>query len=406
MDRDASYSLWEMKLLVEAFRKDIDPPAPRKTGGRGKKKDNVVVDTGEGSSTLPPPTQDDAFVDPDAPLPPKAFIESLGMKLDQLSVDSSHVIGRMHPTPRSYNNRVSEVYPFRIIATSGLEWNLDSQYRSRDYLMCALAAILETLFVKKYRKVLIKKCKGAAMLRRELHDYFLSIAKANHVDAPQKKSGNASKMKQIKMRQTTLNKPVSIKEWVFADMIKVDSNAVDVTEYDYKRLSAKLLDSHKHTDNRKADPIFRVVDTMMKCPYLACDQDSVPTGTIESAAYYLIQAFNKVRSSISSNVLLPIHRSRAYTSPTPTRPSIVRPTVAQLMHIQKARSEHKKKGTFANFNPDKVDIPDLVMRPHAESEELTELVSHVHDPNPDRQRSYLTLPHTSCTGSSAGTCPS
>ena len=181
--------------------------------------------------------------------------------------------------------------------------------------------MIEAKFVDRYRSKLLRKCRGAAYMRLELHDFFVTIARSNAVDKPahdedgrrvserkrskSAKSGNdPNEPKQGELVQTTLKKPnkaISKSEWFFADLIEVNLEAVDNTEADCVKLGKELIESRTRTDNRKTDPMFRVVDSVVKCPYVGCEDKDVPAGTMESVGFLFVQGLTRVRHSLPSS---------------------------------------------------------------------------------------------------------
>jgi hypothetical protein len=313
MVRDSSFNMKEMKDFIEKYRKDIEKPV--KTTGKGKNddSDDSDDDRGEGSSQLPVVSQTDyVYLDPDAPFTPMEFIASQGFKLSQFSFECSQVVGAMQPSPKSYSNRSDRNAAFRVIATSGLEWNVQSKSRNRDFLVGSVAAVIEARFVEQYREKLLDRCRGAAYMRLELHDYFVTIAKTNAVDRSDEEvveddrrvsgrnrskssKGGKGGTKGNDPVQVSISKPVSTAEWFFADLIEIDSKAINDAERNVQKLSKELVESHSLTVDRKTDPMFRVVDSVAKCPYVLCEAKDVPKGSVETVAYVLMQGLTRVR---------------------------------------------------------------------------------------------------------------
>ena len=343
LHRDMTLSLSDLRAAVEDFRDSLEPVKSKKT--RRKRKSLAVddeEDNGEGSSTAPqPPTQstqaideEDAFEDPDAPLTPLAFLKSLGTSIDQFSVDANSVVFAMSKDdPFDHINRMHKIFPNRIVATCGVGWNRESQHRGRDYMMISLATVLESIFVPSYRKALINSCSGVPRMRKDIQDYLLTVAKPTHVNRP------SDPVPLLRNKQTQLsNKPGTKKQWFFADEIKVhkypEKLGTLVDHGDYKKIASALVECHDPSTSKKTDAISRVVDTMVRCPHLNCDEEGIADGTMESVAYYLIQAFHKVRfflphfhsnfhllpSTMRSTPIVPSTLARSPTS-HPTSPS-------------------------------------------------------------------------------------
>src|ERR1700684_4142150 len=79
MDRDSAFSMKELKDYVDKYQKAMKDAAPVKVTGKRKKNDDDDDDDddrGEGSSQLPIVVHDNnIFLDPDAPLNPKEFLD-------------------------------------------------------------------------------------------------------------------------------------------------------------------------------------------------------------------------------------------------------------------------------------------------------------------------------------------
>jgi hypothetical protein len=170
-----------------------------------------------------------------------------------------------------------------LITVGGLLWNENSQAKTRDYAQIALVAIFESLLVGKYREDLLKSCQGAAVMRKDLSNYFLSISKSSAPKDP------TTVQKQTELRQVKLRRTAAQKEWVFADMIVVNEDAMDTTEYSSKSLLSKLVHTQEKEKRRQADPLVKLADGWKKSPLVLCSKKGVAPGTIESSMYYMME---------------------------------------------------------------------------------------------------------------------
>ena len=261
MDRDMKVSLSDFKKVVEDFREKL----ARDPGNLSLSEDTIsdCVQT----------------------------LESLGINLDQFSVDTTRLVGAMMVTLRIYSRRVDKDFATRLVATGGLQWNFKSQNKGRNYMMAAMATRLESLIVPNYRVHLIQNCPGAASMRREFEAYFKKIAKGNMIKA---KKGD----------QMSLGKTVTTtRTWFFADRIK-SNVGVDIEDYKPGDFQEKMEESHRVFVQRKNDRILRVVNVLVKCPYFLCTKEGVTPGTLESTAYYLITALYRVSIHLLSLFLM------------------------------------------------------------------------------------------------------
>jgi hypothetical protein len=72
--------------------------------------------------------------------------------------------------------RLARFLAVRILATTGLSWPVDSKSRARDWSPIAKAIVIETALVESYREKLIIACPRVRVLRKELLDFFLTLA--------------------------------------------------------------------------------------------------------------------------------------------------------------------------------------------------------------------------------------
>ena len=242
-----------------------------------------------------------------------AYVLSLGISMDQLDHDLTQAVAVMSTVPLEQHLRSDNRCFMRMLTVGGLQWNVNSQAKSRDWGQVGLAAILESLLVAKYREDLLKSCQGAAVMRKDLSAYFLSISRSS---VPKE---TKTVTLQSEMRQGKFRKAASQKDWFFADMIVVDEDACDMTEYSSKALLSKLVQTQDKEKKRQADPLVKLADTWKKSPYILSSQKGVAPGTIETSTYYLMQEMFGVSSSCP---ILPIIISSAANAKRslPSRP--------------------------------------------------------------------------------------
>jgi hypothetical protein len=211
--------------------------------------------------------------------------------MDQLDHDLTQAINVMSTVPLEQHLREDGRCFMRMLTVGGLQWNVNSQAKSRDWGQVGLAAILESLLVAKYREDLLKSCQGATVMRKDLSAYFLSISKSTAPKEP------TAVVKQSEMRQGKYRKAASQKDWFFADMIVVDDDALDMTEYNSRALLSKLVQTQEKEKKRQADPLVKLADTWKKSPYIASSKKGVAPGTIETSTYYLMEEMFSVSGS-------------------------------------------------------------------------------------------------------------
>jgi hypothetical protein len=71
--------------------------------------------------------------------------------------------------------RFNTIHAVRLLCMSGLDWESKSKNKARDWENVATAIVIETALVETYREKLLKQCRSARLLRKEIHDFFYSI---------------------------------------------------------------------------------------------------------------------------------------------------------------------------------------------------------------------------------------
>jgi hypothetical protein len=209
----------------------------------------------------------------------RAFMES-SSNLDILAQALKDAQAEMAIQPFTHENRNGESYVLRILTTCGWRWNVMSNYKTRDFWQVALSAVLESIIVPEYRRDLLEDCPGAREFRLQIKEFFLQ----NTDPVPRDTQGPDGEV-------TT----DYVKSWDFADAINVRPGLTLPLPktYSYNEMDADLACATV-TSTKSLNDIKKLMTGMMKSPYLACSQDGVATGTLESSAYYHLNALLKV----------------------------------------------------------------------------------------------------------------
>lgn len=284
----------------------------------------------------------------------RAFMESCS-DLDTLADALKEAQRQMAIQPFTREDRRSPNYVLRILATCGWRWNVSSNYKSRDFWQIALAAVLESIIVPDYRLGLLEHCPGSLGLRYAIKETFLQITEP------------ISREEFDKDGKQVLSE---VKDWDFADAIQPTPNMQIEVPMGYYAddVEVALLNSITITPTKSMEEIKKLVTGMMKNPYLACSQDGVAAGTLESSAYFLL------------NELLRVSHPRRASFPSSLTHSGPHP---QIMAINLARIEHIASDSDYPFDPSSVTIPDIITLPHARTEALEK---HVSPPPPSFHR--------------------
>jgi hypothetical protein len=94
--------------------------------------------------------------------------------------------------------------------------------------------------------------------------------------------------------------------WSFADDIDSESSLPPFTDTDFLAIDMEesLEQSIAITSLKDDDQFKKQIFSMVKSPYLACSEDSIESGTLESSTYFLLNALFKV--SGLSRILVPV----------------------------------------------------------------------------------------------------
>jgi hypothetical protein len=220
------------------------------------------------------------------------FIEDLNMTIEIFEHRCTQVVQKMSGNSKAYEIRMHDDFEMRLIATSGLHWNLESKNQSRDYLLAASAAVLETHFVPLYRPELLASCMGAGLLRKELSDYLMSIARPIHLEvkadekAGEDAGANAGEEEEIE--------GTTKQEWEFPDRLESEAKALrkGFSEQEVDAITSKLTSSN--TNAKENEEILRIINKLLKCQLLWCTEKGVAKGTLETLAYRLIMGLSDV----------------------------------------------------------------------------------------------------------------
>lgn len=277
--READFKIGDFRTLAEQYKDDHDPNSKKKPTRAAAKKAPTA-----GPSTAP---QDDL---PSPSLPRNAgiadalrFLKTLGSNYDTFGSQCSEVVTCMTTDAKTYKSRVDKRPYIRYICSGGLDWNDLSKSRFRDYCLAAIAAVFECRFVQGYRPKLLEICPGAFALRTQLSNYLFSISKGNH-SKPVQKAGD----------QTSLDKPISKREWFFADLLDDPTNPAPLSLPSYTDLQKMLDASHQTFTTRKSNEITRTITAVQGSQYLLCEDEGVDPGVMETAGYKLLKALYKV----------------------------------------------------------------------------------------------------------------
>lgn len=203
---------------------------------------------------------------------------------------------QMKTLPFTRKQRIGPDEHIRILTTCGLRWNVRSTYKLRDFTQVALCAVLEDCILREYRPTLMANVAGFAHMRHEIQTYFIDHTEDISVDDLDHEfhcdeHGNLDDPSQM--------------TWSFADDIPSQSSVPPFTETELLAIDMEenLDQSIALASLKKDDQFEKHIFSMLKSPYLACSEDGVKSGTLESSAYFLLNALFKV--SGLSRVLVP-----------------------------------------------------------------------------------------------------
>jgi len=168
--------------------------------------------------------------------------------------------------------RRSSTLALRLVSSSALRWNLDSQNKPRDWVLLAIVFALEATYVPSYRPKLLRECPGVHALRSDLHTLFFSIART--IALPTSGSSEVS-------YATT---------WEFPDGIPLAEDRTESSLGSFTTLLANWRAARNLLPGGGMDPAFDLICVLEKNKFL---QSSVP-GSVDALAHYHISQLAEV----------------------------------------------------------------------------------------------------------------
>ena len=210
----------------------------------------------------------------------KGFFSSFKFPEDAFFSYQKKIFALMSLPDLDHRVRMSSEMPDRILAMCGLSWNKQSSYKARDWSNVATAVLIESVFIGVYREDMLKALDGANAMRKDLRDYFLSIAMTYHWPA----SGPGGSQDEATVPMTL---------WMFAD--NIEPREVEVPSYRHVAMQKKLMASKRSTEKARKTLFTKTIGGLQNNKYLMCSDPGVPAGTLETSAHHLIAALAKVR---------------------------------------------------------------------------------------------------------------
>ena len=192
----------------------------------------------------------------------------------------------------------------RMLVMSGLEWNKSSHAQSRDWTNVIAAITIETLLVESYRFDILKACSGVCALRRDMRNFFLSIATYYHE------------------RHSTTGHVMLRVKWEFPDGISDDIGPSEPKTYEAEKQRKDLLTVNPSTaiqGGTKRTGMKFIVETLQKNPLLWSSDPEVSHGTVETLAHNCINTLAQVRSLRSPERTRPCPAHLPFAFPAPCR---------------------------------------------------------------------------------------
>ncbi|KAH9019225.1 hypothetical protein EDB85DRAFT_2153967 [Lactarius pseudohatsudake] len=228
------------------------------------------------SSKKPPKSGESSSVTKVSPAV-KEFLTAVEWTEDHFREEYDMIFDLMCRSPSSFTrgHHLSNHRGTRLLSMSGVPWNRGSHNRCRDWAVTALAVTAESAVVEQYRRRLLDMCPSARRLRRDLQSLFVDLAVPFRVDRP------------------GANKPDFLREWQFADDLKIPDSEVPVVHNlkdflePWQRACSTLAKDVK-------DPVLALIQSMEKSRYLACSDPKAPPGAIETLAHKLISALAEI----------------------------------------------------------------------------------------------------------------
>jgi hypothetical protein len=278
--READFKFVEYKKFAEEWRDIRDDKSKKNPFTRMSNKSTPQA----GPSKLP-------VVDTTAPERQRTeaaeealrYLKKMGSSFNTFGQAVADVLANMTSDPHTYKSRSDTRSHVRHMCAGGLSWNKDSKSRFRDYIHAAISAVFESMFVPLYRPQLFERCGGAWELRADLTKYLFSIAKSNTV-MPMQKPGE----------QRSLRKPVAETAWFYADLLKPPAVIPKLEYLKPEEWQKKLEKSERTFTARKSNDIVKNITTVRNSQYLQCTEKDVEVGTMETAAFKLLNSLYRV----------------------------------------------------------------------------------------------------------------
>ena len=187
-------------------------------------------------------------------------------------------------------------YVERILATSGLHWNIHSNFKSRDFAQVALAASIESLIVPEYRPCLLTYAPGATPMRDDIRHAFSQML--NKIQSVQ-----TAAMKELPLAHESV---LEILDWDFADQFDSSNypSTLPPTDWNHSDLQRDFDLSTKLQQMRDNNSLKKLFKPILDSPYIACYEPGILPGTIETSAHRLLSLL----LSVSMSFILPFSR--------------------------------------------------------------------------------------------------
>ncbi len=178
----------------------------------------------------------------------------------------------------SRSNRVYHRRGERVLVMSGQSWNADTHSAARDWSNVLAAITLETALLESYRFDLLKACPGACALRKEMKEFFLSIATPFHKKHPT-----------TGVTERTI-------EWDFPDGIPFTIGTCGGRLYDPDDLRKQLRGMNPTAVRSKAkrNNVRTTIEYLEKNKFLWASDPDAPYGSVETLAHQCISTLADV----------------------------------------------------------------------------------------------------------------
>ena len=393
------YSHFNLKQLHEALksRRPDNSSKDKSKSGKGRKKladHNDATDIASANTAANVNTPAMAAILMDL----CSLLKKCDIDIDRFDRDLyGHASTKMGTTIINLSDRQHGTYIDRILATSGLRWNVHSNFKSRDFAQVALAACLENLIVPKYRCEYMQISPGATHLRDDIRHAFSRMLKPMEPQVVQSEQSSVSPPDQMIITTAMAELPLApepdpeLLDWDFADRIDNSSKYQSKSprpNHNCSDLQRDLDRSAKLKEIRDDNSLKRLLEPILNCPYIACSEPGVPPGTIETSAHRFLCLILSVSDSFIPTFSPPAFRfSSLSLQLTNTHP-------VQIMTYNQTRMEHEMRPEtqydLTTGNIFNVLIDEVINRPHAESQMYDHFVSRK-IVTPSHRSSHLSL---------------